>query len=162
MAIERFEFQLFADYHQFWLRDENAEIDPFSDLWNGTSIDDMLFVTPGMIHVGTARQLTVPVTVEIHDSEPNYDFGDWDHIAECSINIQSGKLVVMGCGDYLPGATRIPVSPDNHRARIYYGGLGTLNWNQLEGDDHYKVVLWKGEPVEPIVLQRKPKEYFFG
>lgn len=162
MVVESHDFELFADFHQFILQDELAEIDISGDLWPGTTVDDMLFVTPGMIHIGTARNMTVPVTVEIGNAEPEFDFGKWDHVAECSIAIPTGKLVVMGCTDYFPEAARIDVDPGNYRTRIFYGGLDTLSWNGLEGDDHYRITFWKGEPIEPNVLKRRPRDYHFG
>ena len=162
MVVERRKFELFADYHQFVLQDEAAELDISGDLWPGTTYDDMLFLTPGMIHIGTARNMTVPVEVEISDIPPDDNFGNWDHVTQYSIAIPTGKLVVLGCTDYFPEATRIKVVPGHYRARIYYGGLDTLNWNGLEGDDHYKVIFWQGDPVEPTVLKRRPKQYNFG
>ena len=35
---------------------------------------------------------------------------------------------------------------DYYRARIYYGDLNSLSDDGLDGDDHYKVALWRSEP----------------
>ena len=35
-----------------------------------------------------------------------------------------------------------------YRARIYYGGLNSLSEDGLEGDDHYRVVLWPDDEAD--------------
>ena len=40
-----------------------------------------------------------------------------------------------------------------YRARIYYGKLDALSEDGLEGEDHYRVVLWPGDPTPPVVLK---------
>ena len=111
-----------------------------------------LVVAPGVIAVGTERNFTVPVTLEVHDSQPNDDFSDWDKVNECSIEILSGTVVILGCTDYFPEAARVQVKPHCYRARIYYGGLDTVvDFNK--GDDHYKVVLWPASYSEPKILK---------
>lgn len=86
--------------------------------------------------------MTVPVTIEIRDGAPDEPLGEWDQMNECSIEITSGRLVVAGCTDYFPDAARIELPPGHYRARILYGDLETLSGDRLDGDDHYKVVLW--------------------
>ena len=62
----------------------------------------------------------------------------------------------MGSTDYYPDAARIPVTPGMYVVRVYYGGLDTIRDLGLEGDDHYRVVLWPG-PARPVtVLKRHP------
>ena len=120
MLKEKYEFEIFADYRQFYLQDENADFDS-SENWTEQSTKDLLLVTPGTITVGTVRPMDVPVTIEIHDSEPTDDFALWEHINECSMNISSGKIVVAGCTEYFPDAARISVEAGNYRAKILYG-----------------------------------------
>src|SRR5262245_22883902 len=117
-------FDVFADYFQFYLQDESASgVD--GDSWGGVAADRMLAVAPGAIAVGTVRNVDVPVTVEILESEPPNDLEDWDHVTECSLAIVSGKLVVAGCTDYFPDAARIELRPGTYRARISGGGFNS-------------------------------------
>jgi hypothetical protein len=145
-----YNYTLFADYHQFYLQDEEADGD-LSDSWNE---QDLLAVAPGTIGVGAVRDMDVPVEVEIRDSEPVDDLAEWDHVMECGIEVPSGRIVVAGCTDYFPDAARIPVKPGKYRARIYYGDLESLSEDGLEGDDHYKVVLWPSEDMSVRVVKR--------
>ena len=157
MLKEKYEFELFADYHQFYLQDEDADGD-LSDSWTQQATDNLLAFAPGTIGIGTVRKMNVPVTIELYDSEPKEDFALWEQINECSINVSSGKIVVAGCTDYVPDAARISVEPDTYRARVFYGDLDTLSEDGLDGDDKYKVVLWRGEAIEPRVIKERAKK----
>lgn len=156
MLLERYMFELFADYHQFYLQDEDADGD-LSDSWTGQASADLLAVAPGTIGVGTVRDMDVPVTVEIYDSEPREDLTSYDQINECSLEVPSGKIVVAGCTDYFPDARRIIVEPGTYRARISYSDLDTLSEDGLDGDDKYTIALWLADAIEPKVLKRHVK-----
>ncbi len=147
-------YELFADYFQFYLVDERAECD-WADSWTKEAVENGLALAEGAVVVGTARNMTVPVTIKICDAAPDDDFGDWDRVNECSINVPSGRLVVAGCTDYWPDAERIALTPGCYRARIYYGGLDTISANCLDGDDHYQIVLWLAPYAEARVIKAR-------
>ena len=69
---QRFELELFADYHQFYLRDESADSD-LGDSWSQEAVDRLLAIAPGTIGVGTVRDMNVPAVLEILDAEPEDD-----------------------------------------------------------------------------------------
>jgi hypothetical protein len=73
MAAKQHHFNLFADYHQFYLQDELVKGD-LSDSWTSEATDRLLAVAPGTIGVGTVRNMTVPVDVELRDEEPSDTF----------------------------------------------------------------------------------------
>jgi len=154
MLHHRHEFELFADYFQFYLQDELAEGD-LSESWDQTAVDRLLAVAPGTIGVGTVRNMDVPVTVEIHDEAPTDEAANWDQINECSMDVPSGRIVVAGCTDYLPEAARIAVEPGCYRARIYYGRLDSLSEDGLDGDDQYRIALWPAPPREIEILKQR-------
>lgn len=155
--MQSYSYTLFADYFQFYLRDEDAGGD-LSGSWNEQAVRDLLAVAPGIVGVCTARNMDVPVGVEIRDTEPADDLGGGDHVTECGIEIPSGKIVVAGCTDYLPDAARIAVRPGSYRARIYYGDLDSLSEDGLEGEDHYKVVLWPSGDMSVRVIKRGARQ----
>lgn len=153
---QRFEFTLFADYFHFYLQDESVQGD-LSESWNQEAVDRLLAIAPGTIGVGTVRNMNVPVVVEIAEAEPVEDFNQWDQVNECTLEVQSGRVVIAGCTDYYPDAARIELSPGPHRARVYYGKLKSLSADGLDGDDHYKVVLWNAAPGPmKVIKQRAP------
>ncbi|WP_051304531.1 hypothetical protein [Chitinilyticum litopenaei] len=141
--MQRIELELFADYFQFYLQDEDCQND-LSEAWTAEAVRDLLAVAPGIVGVGTMRNMDVPVAIDLREGEPDIQFGDWDHISEFSIDVPSGKLVVAGCSDYFPKATRIPLEPGSYQGRVLCQGLATLSEDGLEGQDHYTVQLWPG------------------
>lgn len=126
-----------------------------SDSWTQEATDRMLAIAPGTIGVGTVRDMRVPVIVEVSDAEPLEDTITWDQVNECTLEVQSGRIVVAGCTDYFQDAARIEVSPGSYRARLYYGNLDALSEDGLDGDDHYKVVLWRADPGPVKVLKQR-------
>jgi hypothetical protein len=132
---------LFADYYQFYLQDELADADPPDD-WSEQLTTQMIATAPGIVGIGTARNMTVPVRVEFFNTQPDEQCMGWDHVAEASLYVPSGRIVIAGCTDYFPEARRFSVSPGSYRIRVCYGGLDTLREDGLDGDDHYRVLLW--------------------
>lgn len=139
--MRRYRYDLFADYYQFYLQDEEAECE-LSDSWTPEAVQRLLTVASGTICIGTVRNTAVPVTVEVTDREPQEEFSQWDKVNECDLEVPSGRIVIAGCTDYFPDAERIDVDTGSYRARIYYGGLHTISEDGLEGQDHYKITLW--------------------
>jgi hypothetical protein len=147
-----FEYKLFADYHQFYVQDEGVEGN-LGDSWTPEAVARDLAVAPGTVGIGTVRNATVPVVVEIADGEPDDDMNSWDQVTECSIEVASGRLVVAGCTDYFPDAARIEIPRGSYRARVYSGNLQSLSDDGLNGDDHYRVVLWSAAPGPVLILK---------
>jgi hypothetical protein len=151
----KFDFVLFADYFQFYLQDESAEGD-LSESWTQDAVDRLLALTSGTIGVGTVRNTNVLVTVDIADIAPEeHDFSVWDQVNECSIDVPSGRLVIAGCTDYFPEAARIELPSGTYRARIYYENLNSLTNNGLDGEDHYRIVLWSESTAPVRVLKQR-------
>lgn len=145
---------MFADYHQFYLQDELAETDTPND-WGEQLTTNLIAVDQAIVGISTARNKTVPVRIDLLATRPvGDDFDNWDHVAEASLEISSGQIVISGCSDYFPKAKRLSIEPGCYRVRAYYGGLNTLNWNSLEGDDHYQVVLWP-DGYKPIQILKR-------
>jgi hypothetical protein len=87
----RVEADVFADYCQFYLWDKgalpNAPVD-----WSERDVSNRLKVEPNVVVVFPVRNMTVPVRIEVFRDKPNYTFEDWDHVAECSLELGSGTL----------------------------------------------------------------------
>jgi hypothetical protein len=148
------QFRLFADYFQFYIQDEAADGD-LSDSWSEEAVSRLLAVAPGVVGIGTVRNMEVPVAVSILATEAVLKLEDWDHVVECSLEVGSTRLVIAGCTDYLPGAARIPVAPATYRLRACYAGLDSLSKDGLEGNDRYEIQLWPAPAIEPRVLKQR-------
>jgi hypothetical protein len=154
MLKEKHEFQLFPDYYQFYLQDEQIT-DGLADSWTDQACEDLFAIALGTIGISTARNTgDVPVTVEIHTSEPTADLAEWNHVVAASIDLPSGKIVIAGCTDYFPTAARISVTPGVYELRVFYAGLDSVS---ADVTDRYKVALWPGPSIEPQVIKRYVK-----
>ncbi len=155
MLLQRFHFELFADYFQFYVQDDSIGGDLSDGGWSQDAVDRLLAVGDGTIAVGIVRNMMVPVDIEPHDAPPQQHFEEWDHVNECSIEVRTGRLVVAGCTDCFAEAARIAVECGTYRARIFYGSLSTLSEDGLDGDDHCLVQLWPAVPSPLVVLKRR-------
>lgn len=151
--MKSFHLEIFADYFQFYLQDEASSAN-LGDAWDTNATQRMFAVMDGAVGIGTARNMDVPVTLELLDRAPSRDFTRFDHVVEGSLVVSTGTLVVAGCTDYFPDAKRVSVEPGTYRVRLSSSGLDTLSEDGLEGEDHYLVQLWSDSPVEPTVLKR--------
>lgn len=133
-------YEIFANYHQFYLMDadkySNAPLD-----YTNEDIRRRIKAEKYIVVIQPERNMTVPVDLEIFDSAPDEDFENWDHIAEASLDLPSGKLQIEECC----GETKdiIVLPSGSYRIRASYGDLDKLSYDGLEGEDHYKIVMWQ-------------------
>jgi hypothetical protein len=151
--MTRYKFQLFADYHQFYIQDESADGD-LSDAWTAEAVERLLAIAPGAVGIGTVRDSDVPVTIDVLEEEPNREFDVVDHVVECSILISSGNIVAAGCTGYFPDAARIPVCPGTYRVRVNFTGLDSLSPDRLVGADQYHLQVWPAPISDVVVLKQ--------
>ena len=144
--MQKFEFELFADYFQFYIQDDNEALGDLSDSWSKEATENLIAVSDGVIGIGTARNMDVPVTVEITDKPISLLESDYDKINVATIQCNSGKLVVAGCTDYFPEASRISLVPGKYKAQIGYKCLNEISDDGLDGNDSYHVFLSVIEP----------------
>jgi len=151
--MQTHQLTLFADYHQFYLQDEAASGD-LSQAWNPEAVERMLAVADGVVGIGTLRNMDVAVTLEILAEPPSADTAGFDHVVEGSLDARCGTLVVAGCTDYFPDASRFALAPGTYRVRLSISGADTLSEDGLDGADHYLVQLWQAPLAEPVVLKQ--------
>ncbi len=142
-SIADHRFEVFADYFQFYLVDDDARYGDLSDAWPDAAVGRMLALGPHVIGIGTARNMTVPVMVRVCEGEPDIGDAGFDRVNACTMEIGTGRIVIAGCTDYLPNAARIEVQPGIHDALIGYKGLDTVSEDGLAGDDSYHIFLWR-------------------
>lgn len=150
-------YEIFADYHQFYLQDDDQSFGDLSAAWTEEVTERLLAVAPHVIGVGTARNMTVPVSVFVHGTHPQIKEEEWDHITTASVKIDTGRIVVAGCTDYFPAAARIDVQPGLYEAIVCYGKLESLSADGLEGEDSYHVHLFPGREISPAILKSRKK-----
>jgi hypothetical protein len=151
MRSQHKSFELFADYHQFYLWDRGMAPQAPEDY---TDEDTRLRIKTGphVLVIQPERNMTVAVEVEILDAEPPCDADRWDHIAEASLNLPTGQLEVHECTG--GPVADFSVEPGWYRVRSHHGGLDTIDEFGLEGNDRYLVVLWPAPPAALRVIKQ--------
>ena len=123
--------------------------------WNDDDVRARAKVTEHVFVVCPVRNMDVPVTLEIHDSEPPLNTAEWDHVVLASIRVPSGKLEVHEC----TGSSQavLSVEPGTYRIRAHYKGLESLSENGLKGCDAYKIVVWRDIATPLTVIKNHPE-----
>lgn len=151
--MQQHHFQVFADYHQFYVQDDDPSFGDLSKAWSEEAVARLLAVAPHVVGVGTVRNTHVPVTVEIHDTRPQLDLEAWDRVNLVSLAIDTGRLVVAGCTGYFPDAARIDVTAGTYEVLVCYAGLRSVSADGLTGNDTYHLYLYPGKDQEIQVLK---------
>src|SRR6267142_35118 len=150
-----FQYDIFADYHQFYLQDDDQSFGNLSQAWTQEATDRLLAVAPHVIGVGTVRNVTVPVSIAVHQSRPKIEEAEWDHITTASLRIDTGRIVVAGCTDYYPDAARIEVQSGVYEVIVCYRNLASLSSDGLDGEDSYHVHLFPGCEIRPATIKER-------
>lgn len=146
-------YEIFADYNQFYLMD--AEENPtYPEDYTDEDVQRRIKAEKNIVVIQPERNMTVPVELEILDFFPESDFEDWQHIAEASLELPSGKLLLEECLGEIKDTIVLP--PNSYRIRAYYGDLDKLSFDGLEGDDHYKIIIWQA-PFEDVKVLKQYK-----
>lgn len=143
--------RLSADYFQFYLWDRGMT-DQTPEEYTDEDVRRRIKTGPHVVVIQPARNTAVPVVVEVHDAEPPYTPGSWDHIAEASLHLPTGRLQVHECTG--GAVAEFAVNPGWYKVRSFHGGLGTLDESGLDGQDHYLAVLWPAPPAGVTVVKQ--------
>ncbi|WP_299623225.1 hypothetical protein [uncultured Tateyamaria sp.] len=147
------QFDLFPDYFQFHAFDAQSNgVDGAA--WSETAVYARVALNAHGFAVSTARNMDVPVRLVVSDTPPTLDLALWDHVVEFSIEVPSGQLIVAGCTDDLADAEQISLERGCYAVRVLQANLATLSEDGLDGEDHYRVELWKGHNTLLKVLKQ--------
>jgi len=145
---------LFADYFQIHLQDEQCESD-LGEAWTEQAHLDGLAVAEGILGIGTAVNWDVGVGVVVLPGEPLDDSPDCDHVVEASVQVPSGRLVVMGCTDYLPDARRFEIQAGWNRIKVSRSNLAAAI--RASGEEPVEIIrlqVWPAPQSEPRIIKR--------
>ncbi|MEJ1117034.1 hypothetical protein V9K92_00900 [Phyllobacterium sp. CCNWLW109] len=147
-----FDGMLLADYHQIYLEDAAISAS-LPAIWRDGDVEARILVGKHSVTFATARNLSVPVRVELHDVKPEIDARTADHIVVGNF-LTLGKIVIAGLLDYIPEAKHADVPAGNLCAMAVSTGLGTLSEDGIQGDDRYSIHLWPCEQKGVTVLRQ--------
>lgn len=131
--------ELFADHYQIHVLDDDSEGD-LSLVWTDRAFLDGLGVAEDGLAICTDTNMIVDVGVEVLAQEPDDDSDDYDHVVEASVNLVSGRMVVLGCTDYLPDAARIDAPVGWTRVRVSRRNLAAAVFPDRDCEDEPEAV----------------------
>ena len=141
-------YEIFADYFQFYLWDAGAKPSPPTD-YTQDDLVHRIKSSPHVVVIQPVRNMDVPVSLELAETAPPLDLAEFDHVAETSLDLPSGRLEIHECTG---GSIDIlDVAPGTYRVRACFKGLDTLSEDGLDGDDQYLITLWPA-PAAPLVV----------
>ncbi|HEY1378961.1 MAG TPA: hypothetical protein VGF55_19320 [Gemmataceae bacterium] len=151
MRLQQQAFDVFADYHQFYLWDREMTPEAPTD-YTDEDVRRRIKTGPHVVVIHPERNMTVSVEVEIHDTDPGFEPAAWDHVAEASLHLPTGRLEVHECTGGPVAEFEVP--PGWYRLRSLGGGFATIDESRMEGGDHYRAVLWPAPPSEVRVVKQ--------
>jgi hypothetical protein len=151
MLLQSKSFEVFADYHQFYLWDPGMNPEAPVD-YADEDVQRRIKTGPHVVVIQPERNMDTNVALEIHDTDPGYDVSQWDHIAEASLHLPTGRLQVHECTG--GPVADFELTPGWYRVRTHHGGFATIDEDGLEGDDHYTAVLWPA-PQDELRIQKQ-------
>lgn len=144
-------YEIFADYFQFYLWDAGKMPEPPTD-YVEADLKNRIKTAPFVLVVQPVRNMDVPVTLDVVDAATALDLDAWDHVAEASLDLPSGRLEIHECTG---GSIDIlDLAPGSYRVRACFTGLDTLSEDGLDGDDRYHLTLWPAQPAPLEVLKQ--------
>ena len=154
------QLKVFADYFQIHVLDEGSETE-LDDAWNEQTLSDRIVAVHDILGIRTEVNVDVDVDLVWHASPPRLEAEAFDHVAEASIEIPSGRMVVMGCTDYLPEAPRFDVTPGLVRIRVQKSNLRAATLADIDSDqstetiERIRIDTWPAAaPSGPDVVKR--------
>lgn len=148
-----FKLDFYTQYSQFYICDKDSPMDTGSDeFWTDEAFNDRLARELGVIGVGTECYGPVKGELVLLDKEnTEFDLNQYDHIVEAGLKIDSGFIQIQDCPNCLI-QLEIEVQPDVYRFRIY--SLNLVSVEGDEGDDFYRVEVWKDSNLDKRVIKR--------
>jgi hypothetical protein len=121
--VTQYDLVVRAQDRHFRILDDEPAYANVSLAWSAEERDRMLAVAPHVIGVGTTTDGDVPVTVEVHDDGPDALIPagrrrssqlvagqqPWRQLSVASIDVDSGRVIVVGSSTEVDGARRLPV-----------------------------------------------------
>lgn len=149
MSTQQFSFEVFADYYQFYVQDAGINPEAPTD-WTNEDVERRAKVADNVVVICPLRNMNVPVTLELHDTEAAVDLSGYDHAVRCSLDLPTGELQVHECTG--SEVLRRTVKPGTYTVLALYSGLDTLDEHGLEGGDAYRLVLWPTSSAQPLTV----------
>jgi hypothetical protein len=141
---------------KFYTEDKKikTEINP-KEFWSEEAHSDRLAMENGILGIRTECYGPVKgelVVLKEVNEDVNFDL--YDHIVEGGLKVSSGVIQVLDCPTSSV-QSEIKIENGTYRVRVYSSNLSSVDGD--EGDDYYKIEIWKDDNLERKVLKKYVK-----
>ncbi len=146
-----YKLDFYTQDSQFYICDSHSPLKTDShEFWTDEAHESRLAVEEGVLGVGTECYGPVRGELEILNEENStVETVLFDHIVEGGLEIKSGRRRILNC----PRSSielDIKLSGGKYRVRIYSSNLTSVDGD--EGDDFYRIEIWKGTgPIRNVI-----------
>jgi hypothetical protein len=158
MTTHTFSFR--TSFGQFHLIDDESYPDP-SEVWTEETCKNRLATTDGFVGIGTLEGYAdVEVTIVVGKRCPESKITTCDHVVECSLEIKSGRLLVVPCAS-LDETQGVNLDPGWYRLCILCDWTDTTTVEYERRRDRerrrerYIVYIWPSEYATERVRKRR-------
>ena len=152
--LRRYEY-LLPVFRSISVEDVRAHI--LDMTWGEKERTELIVASPYHTLVWAPDEARASLVVELHDVPPAAeDLGEWDHAAEFSLALPSGRLRVLT--DMVSDPPVLRVHPGPHRVRLSIGGLasvGVEDGRPVGGFVRYRLALWPRDFSESVVMKQR-------
>lgn len=128
-------FNIFADYSQFYLLDGELQ-PPYPEDVTDQDLEQRFKVIPNLVAFYTVNPVHVMLSLELMPSEPIQNLETWEHVVEVPLDLPSGRLIIAGCTDYLPECPVVELAPGTYTVRTH------ARRGSDESHEEYLALLW--------------------
>lgn len=122
----------------------NAQWETLADGWMDPNAQQLRFVQgDDFIAVGTARNVTVPVTLSVLKAPPSPSPADADRWHDGTLRVHSGAVEVFSVTAASGSGVQVALANGTYCVRVIWRGKRTVSANGLDGDDSYDLLLWE-------------------
>jgi hypothetical protein len=149
-----YKLSIFTQYGQFYIADSSAEGDTGNpNFWDDEALNARLAIADGIVGVSIENDEAIAnIELELLNSGIKEDrLTQFDHVAECSLLIKSGKLQILDCPNWQV-ELELDVEPNWYKVRV---GCSNLDKARQENPaDKYYIKIWKENQSERKVIKR--------
>lgn len=147
---------MFAEHYQFYVCDSSADPGELSVFWPQEARDRMLLVHDTILGIATVRNIEVPVQLDLLSGKPGKEhLDDYDQVIECKLSLPSAAVCISAATEDFSETRKIDLDAGEYGVRVYWGGLDEVDAEGFEGEDYYRIALWKTDkPPELKILKQ--------
>jgi hypothetical protein len=150
--MNKYELKFFTEYYQFYILDKDSKASTDSEnFWTPQASAYKIAVEEGLLGITVGKYAEIDVEINVLESQNNKrNFDDFEHIAEASIDVTSGVLLIQNCTNF-DTILELNLAPQTYAVRCYSAKLSSIKGDV--GEDYYVIEIWASKKFDRRVLK---------